>query len=299
MIRSALAIFAILLLLCGCADARETKHDGQPPVVGERTEEGGPAVREDKPEVQDSTIDDSGTDTNPEAVPDAAADETPDATLEESPDVSAALNEVRKFLDALKAHDAEQLARLLEYTAQFHAMRIDEDMAKTIIEGFAANFDLNFLVAEPNEEGLSWSPESGRFEFTLRDNGDMNRFDPYENALLIGFEENGTGVYYYSPYIRYFPYAGDMVSRYMELIEAGEAEKLAGFLNPDDLEVPVRVAEETISNYKAFLKGGTPTVRYVNRFFFAVDNGRGEEHTIRVMYGDGLMSIRDEFIPEF
>jgi len=103
----------------------------------------------------------------------------------------------------------------------------------------------------------------------------------------------------HNPYIMYFPFAGEMVARYMELIGMEDAEGLAAFLYQDDLEVPVWVAEETIRQYKRFLKGGQPTIRYLERFFFAVDNGQGEEHGIQVIYGDGLMGIRDAFIPDY
>jgi hypothetical protein len=30
-----------------------------------------------------------------------------------------------------------------------------------------------------------------------------------------------------------------------------------------------------------------------------IENGKGKEHVIEVIYGDGIMSIKDDFIPNF
>src|SRR5690606_23172671 len=40
-------------------------------------------------------------------------------------------------------------------------------------------------------------------------------------------------------------------------------------------------------------------IRYSGRFNFVVENGKNGEHAVEVIYGDGLMSIKDEFIPDY
>jgi len=292
MMRVFMCMLLVLLLLSGCSnDPNVQEHAIATPDVGERVE--------DQPADQDSGVQDGNTDTDREEMSDTGSEESEQAEDPKSPDLSTAYDEAGKLLDALKARDASVLAGLLEYTGQFHAIPFDQGMAENIIKGFEINFDLDSLVAEANEEGTSWLPESGQFEFILKDNGDASRFDDHENVLLVSFGENGSQVYYYNPYIRYFPFAFDMVSRYMQMIEAEDAQGLAAFLNPDDLDVPVWVAEETINQYKKFLDGASPAVRYQDKFFFVVSNGQGDEHLFQIVYGDGLTGIRDEFIPEF
>lgn len=134
-----------------------------------------------------------------------------------------------------------------------------------------ASYDLDSLVVEVR----SWNPEFTSFEFKLLDEWTENRTDPWsdDDRLVIWHEENGNPIFY-NPYIVYFPEAGYMVSRYMELIQSEDAAGLASFLNPDGIVVPIWVAEETISNYNQFLKGGSPTIRYLNRFNFVVENTR-------------------------
>jgi len=40
-------------------------------------------------------------------------------------------------------------------------------------------------------------------------------------------------------------------------------------------------------------------VAHVRPFEFTVSDDRGNSHGIRVKYGDGLMGIEDEWIPDF
>lgn len=69
-------------------------------------------------------------------------------------------------------------------------------------------------------------------------------------------------------------------------------------MNPDDIEVPIWVAEDTISNYKNYFDAMDMSVRYLNNFTFVIENGRNQ-HPIEVIYGDGLMSVNDKFTPDF
>ncbi|AGA57372.1 MAG: hypothetical protein C6W55_10290 [Thermobacillus sp.] len=281
MTRLALALFLLLLVLSGCTQANEPVNEPVQPVVEDAIDRNGV----DKREVPiDPGLVNSGTDAAPE----------------ESPHVLAAIDDAETFIEAVKARDADRLVQLLGVTMHFIGTRMDHETAETVIEGFATNFDMDSLTVTMNREGIAWGPAYGQYEFKLSDNRGENRFEPWsdEDRLLIRYEENGTRIFY-NPYIRYFPFAGEMVSHYMELIQAEDADGLAVFLNPDDIVVPIWIAEETIDNYKQFLNGDSPNIRYLNRFFFVVANDRNEEHRIQVIFGDGLMGIRDEFIPEF
>ena len=63
--------------------------------------------------------------------------------------------------------------------------------------------------------------------------------------------------------------------------------------------MPVWVAEETIRRYKEHFADRELTLTYVRQFDFVVSDDLGNTHEIRVIYGDGLMGIRDEWIPDF
>jgi len=280
MMRFAASLLFLLLVLSGCMKADEPVMEDTQPVVEDSINPN----EENIPEVPELAPVDSGTEAN----------------SEESPDVLAALGVAETFVEAVRTRDADQLVQLLDDTMQSLGVQMDNEMAEIILEGFATNFDLNSLAVNVNKEGSAWGPQYGQYEFKLSDNRGEYRFEPWseEDRLVILYDANGTK-HFRNPYVNYFPYAEKMVSRYMEIIEAEDAARLAAFLNPDDIEVPFWVAEETISNYKKFLHGESPTIRYENRFNFVVVNENNEEHPIGVSYGAGLMGIRDEFIPEF
>lgn len=298
MVRFVLSVFLILLALSGCAKSTESESGNAEPVVGDSAG----SVGEVGSDVADHAIPDHAAPEN--AIPGDLAPDDPipedngaDTAPELPPEALAELGVAEALIAAMKSRDADQLIPLLNDTFTHDAsIRMDRELAEIVIKGFETNFDLDTLAVELQ----SWNLEYKSFEFQLSDSRTGTRTGPWsdDERLVFWYQEDGTRIVY-NPYVRYFPYADEMVSRYMELIESEDAEGLAAFLNPDDLEVPVWVAEETISQYKRFLKGDRPTVRYLNRFFFAVNNGQGEEHRIEVVHGDGLMGIRDAFIPEF
>jgi hypothetical protein len=90
-----------------------------------------------------------------------------------------------------------------------------------------------------------------------------------------------------------------MVVKYVELIDAGNTIELARLLNPDDVDVPEWIANDIIRNYKNFFSFENMSVRYKNRFTFVIENSNGREHEIELIYDAGLLSIKDEFIPNF
>lgn len=158
------------------------------------------------------------------------------------------------------------------------------------------NFDLDILSVQINYDGFAMNPEGGQYEFILVDK--HFKGDNGENSLVIRYEEDGS-IVYNNPYIRYFPYAETMVLHYLELINKENATDLARLLNPDDIEVPIWVANKIISNYKLYFDMGNMSIRYTNHFGFVVEDGKGREHAIEVNYGDGLMNIKDDFIPDY
>lgn len=265
MIRHVLFIFIVLFMLSGCAKANEPA-EGKTQIIEDSI---GVEITQGK----DSSAGNDGKDTN----------------QGKSSNELMAIDDAEELVETIKERNINELIQLLDDS------HIDEEVANKIIEGFESNFDLNTLSVQIKYDGNAMYPDIGQYEFILLDNKSEHG---NENMLVISYDGEGHKVFH-NAYIRYFPYAGKMVSRYLEIIRGENATELALFLNPDDIEVPVWVAEETISNYKDFLEGGSPSIHYSSRFNFVVENGKNGEHVIEVIYGDGLMSINDEFIPDF
>jgi len=215
------------------------------------------------------------------------------SSQENATDETKAIKDAQELLELIKAKDSDQLLRTVNMSA---LSPLDIDGVNTIIEGFDKNFDLESLSIQKNYDGPAMSSEDGQYEFVLVDKNFKENLQ--ENSLVIRYQENGVPVYH-NPFIRYFPYAERMVVKYLELIDAGNTSNLAKFLNPDDINVPEWVANEIISNYENFFSSDNMSVGYKNRFTFVIEDSNGKEHEIELIYGDGLMSIRDEFIPVY
>jgi len=215
------------------------------------------------------------------------------SSQENATDETKAIKDAQELLELIKTKDSDELLRTVNRSA---LSPLDIDGVNTIIEGFDKNFDLESLSVQINYDGPAMSPEDGQYEFVLVDK--KFKENHAEDSLVIRYQENEAAVYH-NPFIQYFPYAESMVVKYLELIDAGNTTKLAEFLNPDDIDVPEWVANEIISNYKNFFSSDNRSVRYKNRFTFIIEDSNGKEHEIELIYGDGLMSIKDEFIPVY
>lgn len=199
-------------------------------------------------------------------------------------------NNAQEFLQIIKEKDEVKLLQFLNTT------RLDLEGSKKIIEGFDKNFDLETLSVQIYYDGNRMFIEGGQYEFILLDKNSKENNE--ENSLVIRYEEDGS-IVYHNPYVWYFPYAEKMLLRYLDLINKGSVTELAEFLNPDDIEVPDWVAEKTIKNYEEFFNSGNISIRYTSHFAFVIEDGKGKEHEIEVIYGDGIMAIKDDFIPDF
>ena len=204
-----------------------------------------------------------------------------------------AIKDAQELLALIEEKDLDKLLALLNKSA---SSRLDIEGVNTIIEGFDTNFDMRSLSVQINNDGPAMYPEGGQYEFVLVDKNFKGNHE--ENSLVIRYQEDG-GIVYNNPYIQYFPHAEKMVVQYLELIDKGKTTELAGFLNPDDVDVPNWVANDIIRNYKNFFSSKNMSVRYKNRFIFVIEDSNGKEHEIDVIYDSGLLSIKDEFIPNF
>lgn len=270
MFRSILISVFILIFLAGCSRPSESN-------------EGSIAEAKENGEVAEEVIESINTGIDSVITEEVSQEKKSDGEIRAEKDA-------QKFLEIIKAKDEAKLLQLLNTT------RLDLEGSKKIIEGFDINFDLDTLSVQLYYDGYRMFIERGQYEFILLDKNSTENNE--ENSLVIRYEKDGS-IVYHNPYVRYFPYAEKMLLRYLDLINKGSATELAGLLNPDDIDVPNWVAEKTIQNYKDFFNSGNLSIRYTDRFVFVAEDGKGKEHEIEVIYGDGLMSIKDNFIPDF
>ncbi|MFC5472261.1 signal peptidase I [Cohnella suwonensis] len=224
-----------------------------------------------------------------------------EVTPEESPqahDEQTAIEDTAALISALKQRDAEKVKSLVTASDYYGFYGLEE--AQEIVRGFEANFDLETLRAVADPMGLSHHPAIGQYAYRLEDDGNNSKPQAEANTneslmLTVRYESDG-GVVYNTPYISYFPFAERMATQYIELIQGNKAEELTGFLNPDDLEIPVEVAERTIALYAKAVDLKSAAIRYVGGFDFVVEDKKGAFHPFTIVYGDGLMGIQDEYV---
>lgn len=268
--RIILILLSVFIILAGCTKPTESHERNITEIKG----------NDDTGEVEIESID-KGTDNV--ISEELSQEDKSDGEIRAEKDAQA-------FLQIIKEKDEVKLLQFLNTT------RLDLEGAKKIIEGFNINFDLDTLSIQLYYDGYRMFIEEGQYEFILLDMNSKENSE--ENFLVIRYEEDGS-IVYHNPYVSYFPYAEKMLLDYLDLINKENVTELAGFLNADDLEVPISVAEKTIKNYKEYFNSENISVRYTNQFVFVMEDGNGKEHEIEVIYGDGLMSIKDDFIPDF
>ncbi|HEY9658963.1 MAG TPA: hypothetical protein V6C65_10960 [Allocoleopsis sp.] len=95
------------------------------------------------------------------------------------------------------------------------------------------------------------------------------------------------------------------VDRYVTALQAQDSVLLASALTADDLPYPVAGAAKTIDSYAAKFDLQTLQYQFIgldtkrDRFIYRISGTKAEQpvsHVITVRYGDGLVSLEDEFV---
>jgi hypothetical protein len=233
------------------------------------------------------------------------AEDTQHALLSDEEFVEQAVADMTRFIELVKAKDAEGVAAYLKRSEFFQWFNVD--LASKVIEGFERNFDLASLYVAVDKGNIanSHSPEHQQFGFILADKDQTpESLSEYDHSRMVTFryeQETGQAIPY-NAYVRFYPFAESMVEDYVKLIVEDQAAALSSFLNADDLDIPVWVGEDTIKAYKELLDMTDPASISISNdhgFTFTITDGLSKSHTIEIIYGDGLMGIRDKLIPDF
>ncbi len=202
-------------------------------------------------------------------------------------DETHALEAAKNFVNAIKQKNTDQLLALIKSSNLYS--RYDQNYVYKMLEGFEKTFELASLEVVPKEG--SEKRLEGQFEFWLKDDN-KDRHEGLD-VFIVRYESNGD-IYYNHPYIRYFPFAEEMVTKYVELVMAKNVEELGQFIKPMD-GGPVRVAEDRIASYQNYFGTSNLKVRHEDGFLFIIEDNKGKEHQVEVVMSDGLMIIDDKF----
>jgi hypothetical protein len=240
---------------------------------------------------------------NGQVLDEGQAEDTQHALLSDEELVEQAVADMTRFIELVKTKDAVGVAAYLKRSEFFHWFNVD--LASKVIEGFERNFDLASLYAAIHKESNSHSPVDQQFGFILADKDQTpESLSEYDHTRMVTFryeQETGQPIAY-TAYVRFYPFAESMVEDYVKLIVEDQAAELSSFLNADDLDIPVWVGEDTIKAYKELLDmTNLASISITNDygFIYTITDSLGKSHTIEIIYGDGLMGIRDELIPDF
>lgn len=105
------------------------------------------------------------------------------------------------------------------------------------------------------------------------------------------------------PFLLYSVYANRLVERYIDAIQSQDIDKLSGVLNIEETLFSQDELRGIISQYKDLFSLDSLTYQFIGleserqQFLYTISGQNGREHEIKVIYGDGLVSLHDNFIP--
>lgn len=190
-------------------------------------------------------------------------------------------------IDAINREQAELLVPYL--------LERDQDLQQ--VEAAIADYQ-TYFNGEPiaGFERLEDSTPS-RFNYRIYSNSGQSKtiaIDQTQSIRLI------------DEFLLYSRWAKSLVSQFTAAIQAKDASGLAKILSPDDLIYPQTDARQAIASYASRFELETIQAEFValaadQQYFVykisGLQNGEPVDHLLHVLYGDGLVSIRDEFVP--
>lgn len=126
--------------------------------------------------------------------------------------------------------------------------------------------------------------------------------DGYYRDLVISYYDDtpsfSSGIY------NYYPRAFEGMNAYIQAIKDEDKEKLVWLLTPDDVDFPYELTQQIINNYKKQLDVQSIKSEIIGwnsekQFIVNTTDKNKNTHQFNIIFGDGLMGIRDDFIPNF
>lgn len=205
---------------------------------------------------------------------------------------------VKRYADALNTSDAVKLKAFTDPGDQ--TGRFDNDAVETVLNDYEAYFRGLKII---RYEFAGISPYAGQMASYWLFNGDGR----YKEVYFRWDSQNG----YLSRdnFLYYSEYVSRLVTAFTEALAKEDTDEIASVLTEDDLVYPKEKVPDIINNFKTIFDLKTITCRFKGNtdgeagqgaFIYLIrgeKNGLPVEHEIRVVYGDGLVALRDELIP--
>lgn len=204
-------------------------------------------------------------------------------------------NSVALFTDALNSRDIKGLGK---FTDPEDPERFTDECLKAAMEDYASYFRGKKIVR---------SEFAGIYPFALQ-TAVYRLFNAEGRFKDIHFYYDKNNHYQcVDSFMYYSNYARRLMSCFIDALKKEDAAALKAVLNEDDLEYPAEKVQEIINNYKKGFVLGTLSFRFTGNLaedgalIYAV-NGKKEglerEHEMKIVFGDGMVAIRDEWIPD-
>ncbi|MFF2480455.1 hypothetical protein [Paenibacillus sp. NPDC058071] len=199
-----------------------------------------------------------------------------------------------KLVEVINNQDAARLKNLLQATdPDYYQNRMNDKLAEKAMEKINFELDLGTVGYEKVvEDGFYADAVVYRLNGTKNDAAVTIR-EP------IFLSDAGDHYQYRWAYFSYLVFADEYISDYLKWLKVGDANKLAGFLQADDLNVPDATASKLMEMYRLYF-GSTDKLQfeYSGPFQYRVSLADGKEsHPVSIIFGDGLMGIKDTFMP--
>lgn len=105
------------------------------------------------------------------------------------------------------------------------------------------------------------------------------------------------------PFLLYSFHADDLVKRYTEAIKSQNLEQISQIFNYEIEQFNAQELKSVLEKYSDSLSLDSLNYRFTGLnskqqyFTYTLFGNDGKEHEIKVIYGDGLVGIRDDFLP--
>jgi hypothetical protein len=239
----------------------------------------------------------------PPRVPPAAAEPSAEPALRARADSVAA-----QLVAGINRSDAALVAALASHAGEQPYVAA----AREAIDDFRYHFRGESVAksAFVREHWGGTQPRAVHFAYELITEGGVRK------PVVAYYEARTDRFRVYDEFLSYSAHARSLVRGVVEALRARDAVRLARLLSPDDIDYPVRLAEQVIANYAR--RFDLETLRYrfgglgperpgdyrrprVNRWFrYTLYGSKGAspvEHRVELIHGDGLVAWRDSLVP--
>lgn len=222
-------------------------------------------------------------------------------TLTQVPDAQIAKPLTPAAADALIAATIEAINQ--ENVEFFMPYLMERDRASENVQAALKHYQAYFQgeeITDFERLGVEELGETGdkmpiqRFNYRISTPGGMSKSIAVYQDQTIRLDD---------PFLFYSVYANRLVERYVDAIQSQDLEKLGKVLNLEETWFGQEDLKAIQSKYEDLFSLDSLNYQFTGleserqQFIYTLSGEDGREHEIKVIYGDGLVSLHDNFIP--